>query len=346
MATSGRDRVPEVDLLRFLASLAVVYFHTIYQDSPVRHAAQYGFMGVHVFFMISGFVILWTASSKDAYGFLASRLARLYPSYWICCLLTFAALWHAGENPTVGALLANLTMVPGAFHAEMLDSVYWTLIVELKFYGLVLLLLLTRQMPRIEGWLYAWLLYCFAAHWLPAHFPFQSPTLLGFAPLFIAGSLLYLVYRDGLTRARLGGLAGSLLLGAAMTASTEAGFTARADAATQTICVLILLAAFSVFLLIALRRFRLPPSPLWYWLGGMTYPLYLIHYRAVGALLVGVPKTWWHASVHILIALALAAVLAAVSERRLCPQFNRLLLRARDSWRARRLLPARGGAPP
>jgi peptidoglycan/LPS O-acetylase OafA/YrhL len=346
MANSGRDRVPEVDLLRFLASLAVVYFHTIYQDSPVRHAAQYGFMGVHVFFMISGFVILWTASTKDAYGFLASRISRLYPSYWICCLATFAALRHAGENPTVRQLLANLTMVPGAFHAKMIDSVYWTLIVELKFYGLVLLLLLTRQMPRIEYWLYGWLAYCLFAHWLPPHFPFQSPTLTGYAPLFITGSLLYLVYRDGLNALRLAGLAASMLLAAYATATTEAGFTAHPDIGTQAICVLILLAAFGLFLLIALRRFRLPQSALWYWLGGMTYPLYLIHYRAVGALLVGVPKTWWHASVHILIALALSAILAAASERRLCPLFNRLLLRARDALRGRRLVPVRGATPP
>jgi peptidoglycan/LPS O-acetylase OafA/YrhL len=346
MANSGRDRVPEVDLLRFLASLAVVYFHTIYQDSPVRHAAQYGFMGVHLFFMISGFVILWTASTKDAYGFLASRISRLYPSYWICCLLTFAALWHAGENPTVRQLLANLTMVPGAFHAEMLDSVYWTLIVELKFYGLVLLLLLTRQMPRIEYWLYGWLAYCLLARWLPPHFPLQSPTLTGYAPLFIDGSLLYLVYRDGLNWRRLAGLSAGMLLAAYMTATTEVGFTARPDMGTQAICVLILLAAFGLFLLIALHRFRLPQSGLWYWLGGMTYPLYLIHYRATGALLVGVPKTWWHASVHILIALALSAILAAASERRLCPLFNRLLLRARDAVRGRRLVPVRGATPP
>jgi peptidoglycan/LPS O-acetylase OafA/YrhL len=344
-SASGASRVPEVDLLRFLASLAVVYFHSIYQDSPVRRAAQFGFLGVHVFFVISGFVIVWTASSKDAYGFLASRVSRLYPSYWICCVITFAALWYAGEAPSVPQLLANLTMIPGALHQPALDEVYWTLNVELKFYALVLLLLVSGQMVRIERWLYAWLIYCIAARWLPSHFPFQTPMLLGFAPLFIAGSLLYLVYRDGPSAARLTALAVSTLLAAYMTATTEAGFTARPDTSTQTICVLILLAALTLFLLIALRRFRLPSSPLWYWLGGMTYPLYLIHYRAVGAILTGVPKTWWHASVHILIALALAALLAAVSERRLCPLFHRLLLHAREGLRNRRLVPLRGSPP-
>lgn len=62
-------RVPELDLLRFIAALSVVLFH--FCAAPLVHgsvdralfdvlgvAARYGYLGVELFFLISGFVII------------------------------------------------------------------------------------------------------------------------------------------------------------------------------------------------------------------------------------------------------------------------------------------------
>ena len=110
--------------------------------------------------MISGFVILWTARGRTPLRFAVSRFLRLYPSFWLVVLLTvacIAALAPHGETPSFATITANLTMIPGYFRAEFVDGVYWTLAVELKFYFLVLVLIATRQMERVEWLLVAWL---------------------------------------------------------------------------------------------------------------------------------------------------------------------------------------------
>src|SRR3954467_13086305 len=108
-----RDRIPELDLLRFTAAAGVVLFHAT--DWPAHataltHASTFGFMGVPLFFMISGFVILMTAQNRSGIEFVNSRIARLYPSYWICVLLSAASLaLLAHWPPSLAVIAANLT---------------------------------------------------------------------------------------------------------------------------------------------------------------------------------------------------------------------------------------------
>jgi peptidoglycan/LPS O-acetylase OafA/YrhL len=69
----SQHRFYELDLLRFFAALAVVLFHHGFRGYAADHmtdmpylslapAAKYGYLGVDLFFLISGFVILMTAS--------------------------------------------------------------------------------------------------------------------------------------------------------------------------------------------------------------------------------------------------------------------------------------------
>ena len=64
-----QQRVNEIDLLRFIAALAVVFFHYAFRGYAaddlsilpyplLAPLAKYGYLGVELFFMISGFVIL------------------------------------------------------------------------------------------------------------------------------------------------------------------------------------------------------------------------------------------------------------------------------------------------
>lgn len=102
-------RVNELDLLRFFAALAVVFHHysldgfaaesmTIMPYPLLASISKYGYLGVELFFMISGFVILMTASNGDLKKFVISRLIRLYPAFWVCCSITFfhASYWSLG----------------------------------------------------------------------------------------------------------------------------------------------------------------------------------------------------------------------------------------------------------
>ena len=97
VVTMTKDRVNEIDLLRFIAAIAVLFFHYsfrgghAYDDLSVvsypwiTPAAKYGFPGGQLFFKISGFVIFMTASNANLKSFAISRIVRLYPT--LCGML-------------------------------------------------------------------------------------------------------------------------------------------------------------------------------------------------------------------------------------------------------------------
>ncbi|HEX8659294.1 MAG TPA: acyltransferase family protein, partial [Hymenobacter sp.] len=84
-------RLYEIDLLRFLAALSVVIYHFTFfgkrnaQYNPLYfdelgEVTRYGYLGVHLFFMISGYVVLLSAQGKTIRQFFLSRISRLYPA--------------------------------------------------------------------------------------------------------------------------------------------------------------------------------------------------------------------------------------------------------------------------
>src|SRR6476659_1785392 len=177
-----RARFPELDLLRFLAACAVMLFHYTYLG-PQNHVwtasfpllgqiFKYGYLGVDVFFILSGFVILLTAYEKDAVGFTVARMVRLYPAYWICVTLTAVGTVVAGATHkpvTTSEYVANLTMVQSFLGIRDVSGVYWTLAVELQFYFLIFLVLLTGQIRRLGLLLGMWLFASILLSFLPPH---------------------------------------------------------------------------------------------------------------------------------------------------------------------------------
>lgn len=153
-----------VHLLRLACAVSVVWFHYSYMGPVVlgetEHSlfpqlAQYGRLGVDVFFIISGLVIAHCATGRTAGAFGWARVRRLYPTFWVCVLLTTLAHILQGTQITAATFAANLTMAPAVFGADPVDGVYWTLLVELRFYAIVALALLLR-VPLIVaaiGWL-------------------------------------------------------------------------------------------------------------------------------------------------------------------------------------------------
>jgi peptidoglycan/LPS O-acetylase OafA/YrhL len=100
-------RVNEIDFLRFFAALMVVFFHYSFRGYAadgmstmpyplLAPVAKYGYLGVELFFLISGFVILMTASTGSLKKFIVSRFARLYPAFWACCTVTFLTIVTIG----------------------------------------------------------------------------------------------------------------------------------------------------------------------------------------------------------------------------------------------------------
>jgi exopolysaccharide production protein ExoZ len=88
-----QDRAPGVlfnlHLLRALAALGVVYFHTS-PEAGLSLPVNIGAHGVDVFFVISGFIIAYVGM-RSADRFFTRRLIRVVPFYWTATLVVFVA---------------------------------------------------------------------------------------------------------------------------------------------------------------------------------------------------------------------------------------------------------------
>lgn len=159
--TSLHRRLSNVDGLRGLAALLVLFQHlSEYYCAiapPADRAAQLlswifltyidlGKVGVVTFFAISGFVVPFSFNEQTRIiGFAVSRFFRLYPAYWLSLVLAVLfILCSAGAGPRAIHILANVTMLQEALHAPDIVPVYWTLFIEIVFYGLCVLLFRIR----------------------------------------------------------------------------------------------------------------------------------------------------------------------------------------------------------
>jgi peptidoglycan/LPS O-acetylase OafA/YrhL len=285
-----RDRAPELDLLRFIAATLVVVYHYAYRplvDGAVsstaygflQDMATYGYLGVPLFFMISGFVIVWSAAGRTAGQFLQSRFLRLYPMFWVGVVITLFVVWIAGHRPELfdaKVIAANLTLVPAYFDVPFVDGVYWTLAIELKFYLMILAAILLRQMPRIEAWMYLWLTASIFVTWIDISL-LRSLVMLPHGFFFVGGAICYFVRVSGMTWTRAVGLT-LATAGSVYHAVLGRGDFTFADQLADPVVVALLIVSFYVALLgVGMRWIRLGHVKLWLTLGALTYPLYLLH---------------------------------------------------------------------
>ncbi|HEX5801623.1 MAG TPA: acyltransferase [Azospira sp.] len=353
-AADGRPgaRVNELDLLRFLAALAVVLFHYAFRGyaadglSPMPYPllaplARYGYLGVDLFFLISGFVILMSAAGGGLRQFVVSRAVRLYPAFWACCTLSFVAIVAFGGerfSATPGQYLLNLTLLGGFLGVPPIDGVYWSLFVEMKFYALVAIVLVAGLMPRVQTLLVLWLAATCALAVLPVGI-LRALLIADYAPYFIAGALCYLVWAEGPSPLRLGGIAVAWLLALyqSMTAIDEFArhyqreLDGRVIAGTITVF-------FAGMLLIATRRTGRLGRRRWLTLGALTYPLYLLHQK-IGYLIFNAAYPALDAHLvlwgTLLLMLLAAYAVHVLVERRLGARLKRLLTAPRPAPLAR-----------
>jgi len=295
-------RLEAIDLLRFIAALMVLLYHYIssyiapiaedYLLASTSRVTRYGYLGVDLFFMISGFVIVWSAYGRSATDFVISRVSRLYPTFWVAMLLTSLAIVVLGPfaqtttppDITGSTLAANATMMPQLFGVPRIDSVYWTLEYEIRFYFLVFLLLAFRQIGKLEYWLYAWLASCVLSLVVPVPKVFSYFLLISYAPLFIAGGLFFVVFRKGWSYPRVVAILVSLIISLQGSLEKREGFLTP-DPASWWIVPAVTASFFLLFLLLVSYRQSWCKPAVAYRLGALTYPLYLTH-ALIGRLII------------------------------------------------------------
>jgi peptidoglycan/LPS O-acetylase OafA/YrhL len=172
-------RFDNINLLRAFAALSVVVYHVIehgqWKDYPTEGPLvtfRIGWYGVDLFFVISGFVIAYSALllyRAEAGSFQGSywsrRLTRILPLYLLTLflwLVVFTPQWSARD--WFRQIANHLTFTHGlSLHAHSaIDGVNWSLGVEMHFYLVVALLI--RWLDRAPGWRI--LLYGVAISWV------------------------------------------------------------------------------------------------------------------------------------------------------------------------------------
>ena len=139
-------RLHALQYLRAVAALAVVYSHAVIQvDSYQQYLLEAGSFGVDIFFVISGFIMIYIAKPANTFGqFFVNRVRRVVPLYWFFLLLMAAILLLIPSvfKATVfdfKALVLSLGFIPhwsGAHPAEAWPIVApgWSLNFEMYFY--------------------------------------------------------------------------------------------------------------------------------------------------------------------------------------------------------------------
>lgn len=165
---SGPGEISSVDGLRAIAALSVMLFHSYWIIGPVlvinginvSFLWYYGQTGVHLFFVLSGFLLFTPFARAMLDGrplpstkrFFQRRALRILPAYWVCLAILAAFQFRQLANP---AGLANIGMHLLFLHDDVtyinrsIEGPFWTLAVEAQFY--VMLPLFAWLISRFVG---------------------------------------------------------------------------------------------------------------------------------------------------------------------------------------------------
>ncbi|MFE1266596.1 acyltransferase family protein [Streptomyces sp. NPDC058757] len=286
-----RGRLYVLDGLRLGAALMVVAYHYTALGSAawnrpawevfpgISRFSSYGYLGVQLFFVISGFVICMSAWGRPLKAFFVSRVVRLYPAYWFAVLATTVTLaLIPGERRRLPGydVLTNLTMLQEPLGVRPVDAVYWTLFAEIRFY------LLFAVLVRIGLTYRRVVLFCCvwgAAALLVTEAgpgPLRTLVMPEHSWFFIAGMAFYLMYRFR-PNLLLFGIVGFSFCASLAPAVEHFEHIAHTGQQARWPVIAVLAVIFGLMALIATGKLS---GVQWRWLpvaGALTYPLYLLH---------------------------------------------------------------------
>jgi peptidoglycan/LPS O-acetylase OafA/YrhL len=350
-----------LDVLRFFAAFCVLVYHlgffgwaSRWGTTPemLQGAARYevlapfawfGWVGVQMFFVISGFVIANSAYGRAPVDFLKGRLLRLFPAAWICATISLLAWIVLGGVP-LAALVGEYARAMSLWLVgPWIDGVYWSLAVEIVFYALVLCVLIGRRFLALSS--LPWVLTFMSAVYIAivytpgAAAALEAQPVLGalmrhadillakYGCFFAAGIWLWLMSRNEMTPLRYAGLAVAVICGMAQIAqhATEASQGDLTIEMAMPVWAPISAWLAALALIVAVAR-----APHWFRvrspkrqavlkrIGLMTYPLFLTH-NVVGAGVIreatsrGVDQ-WAALLLAVVIVIGLAYLICATAE--------------------------------
>ncbi len=291
--------VPALTGVRAFAALWVVLLHLTEVTAvlvPGRAAAAFafvgspGFLGVHLFFVLSGFIISYNYEGRFAdrfvvaryLGFLRARLARIYPVHVVLLLMLVVVVRGLGVDPGGGIdparwsttqLVESLVLVQAWIgHTAAWNSVSWSISAEWLAYLLFpVMVTASRQLARL-GRTSVWLVVV-AIMWVPAipGKPDLPPLTIGVE--FLAGCVMYQLYRQGRGRGGLTARPGWALLALVLSSAVLHRLGVAPLWAVPLVPALILGLAYGQG-----RLTRWFASPVMVYAGKISFALYMTHY--------------------------------------------------------------------
>jgi len=143
LITNARQHLYSADYIRAIASLMVAIFHLGGKALPILN---YGWLGVELFFVLSGFIICWSLpidyNFRHTGAFIRKRLVRIEPPYLVSILLILIInkIFLHQTKIDWKNLLMHLGYINNFWNEPYLNPVYWTLGIEFQYYILIALI--------------------------------------------------------------------------------------------------------------------------------------------------------------------------------------------------------------
>jgi peptidoglycan/LPS O-acetylase OafA/YrhL len=294
MSVSSK-RLHELDGLRGIAAMWVVFYHFwgAIQERDVDWVPEWignlfkaGFLGVDIFFVLSGFVIMHSVSNAGASigfipRFMLRRSVRIDPPYWGAIALAIILMFLKDQFfpasdvtiPSISTVIAHLFYLQDILELKAISSVFWTLCIEFQFYLIFcftffLYINLDDFKKRIfvRFCLVISIIFCFVSPVLRfSSLDFPVPgTIFPFAYEFIIGVMAYFWIQ--------GTLSGRIIFGALLASVIPTIYYMPLYYALTPVLVLGILFLSSKGDALSWMR-----SKIMLFLGRISYSLYLIH---------------------------------------------------------------------
>lgn len=291
-----KEYFPLIDIGRFFAAVSVLCFHYFsatakgLEDGVLKIFIEHGFMGVQLFFMISGFVIYFSLQGSIK-KYIVGRFIRIYPLFWFCCTVTYLVTVLFGKSHLpFTTYLYNLLIINTGKTAFMIDGSYWTLTHEIFFYLYIGAFVYIFGKRYIEYFFYLWLTVLSVGVFLGLqHMVLYKVLLIRSGYYFIFGGLLAILYssrKQIVVWYRTAARITAILVAACMPIYLSVVLRADTQPITNRfgmydrleIYILCMLYIFmSVLVFVSEKLYDKKFAKLAIIAGGMTYPLYLLH---------------------------------------------------------------------
>lgn len=280
----------QLQYVRAIAALLVVYFHSVLQLERVLPNADltgviFGESGVDLFFILSGFV-MWLTTAERQIGpaeFYRHRIERIVPLYWLFTIMAsgIALIMPAYLRSTqfdLMHLLASLFFIPWVNPANATDGMIapviipgWTLNYEMYFYLIFGALLLIQKKMRLPA-LFAVLTVIFLAAYMAP----EGSTVARFYGNsvifeFLAGVLIARLYLAGKVMGTASAIVAAIVFMAILL------WADYAELHMPRSIVAGIPAAIVIYSLVSIDFSRFPESRFLHRLGDASYSLYITH---------------------------------------------------------------------